>query len=59
MDTNVYHVTLPVIGLIRAESEDAAVAKMTGIVDRAGLSVYEQEEARVFESEEVPEEFVL
>lgn len=52
----IWHVTLSVIGLIRAADEDAAVAWLKQrIEEKTGLSVYLDDihEARVFESEPV------
>lgn len=54
---SIWHVTLPVIGLVRAKDADAAVAWLKKrIEERTGLSIFLDDslhEARVFESEPV------
>lgn len=47
-----YHVTIPAIAIVEAESPEAAEAFVVAEVERAGFYAYEQDRV-VFESEDV------
>lgn len=52
-----YHVTIPAIAIVEADSPEAAEAFVARAIDRAGFYAYEADRV-VFESEDVPDEDV-